>query len=136
MLDIDLFKKVNDTYGHIVGDKVLCGVSRVLVDCVRPGDLVGRYGGEEFVILVPMSPGEEVLRTAEEINRIVSSKEFLADKEKFRVTISIGISHYPRDGASPEDLLSAADQALYWVKGHGRNGVKEFSALDPGAPAP
>ena len=125
MLDIDFFKKINDTYGHLVGDKVLCGVSRIFVDCVRPGDLVGRYGGEEFIIMIPMSRHEEVTGIAREINRLVSQKEYLAENEKFRVTISIGISHYPHDGTSLDDLLAGADQALYWVKTHGRNGVQE-----------
>jgi len=129
MLDIDFFKKVNDTYGHIVGDKVLCGISRIFVDCVRPGDLVGRYGGEEFIILIPMSRHEEVLGIAKEINRMVSQKEFSADNEKFGVTISIGISHYPHDGTSLDDILAGADQALYWVKTHGRNGTQEYWKL-------
>jgi diguanylate cyclase (GGDEF)-like protein len=126
MLDIDFFKKINDTYGHIVGDKVLCGISRIFVDNVRPGDLVGRYGGEEFIILIPMSRHEEVTGIAKEINRLVSQKEFSAENEKFGVTISIGISHYPHDGTSLDDILAGADHALYWVKSHGRNGVQEY----------
>ena len=131
MLDLDFFKKVNDTHGHIVGDKVLCGVSRIFVDCVRPGDLVGRYGGEEFIILIPMSPVEEVLNIAREINKLVPEKEFSSEKEKFNVTVSIGISHYPLDGASVEEMIYSADQALYWVKTNGRNGIKEYSEISP-----
>jgi len=131
LLDLDFFKKVNDTYGHIVGDKVLCGVSRIFIDCVRPGDLVGRYGGEEFIILVPMSSVEEVRRIADDILKIVAKKEFTADNEKFNVTISAGISHYPQDGASLESLLASADQVLYWVKTNGRNAVKDCGDINP-----
>ena len=129
ILDLDFFKKVNDSYGHIVGDKVLCGVSRIFIDCLRPGDLVGRYGGEEFIILIPMSKREEILHIAKEINKLISEKEFSAENEKFNVTISIGISHYPQDGTSAESLISSADQALYWVKTNGRNGIKEYGDI-------
>lgn len=131
MLDIDYFKKVNDTYGHLVGDKVLCGVSRILVDCVRPGDLVGRYGGEEFIILMPVCPEDEVLNIAKEINKLISRKEFSAENEKFHVTISIGISCYPRDGQTVDELLANADKALYSVKKSGRNGVEEYRKINP-----
>jgi len=128
MLDLDLFKKVNDTYGHLVGDKALCGISRIFVDCVRPGDLVGRYGGEEFIILIPMCGEEEIMAIAKEINAMVSKKEFSAENDKFHVTVSIGISHYPRDGATADELIAKADQALYSVKAGGRNGVREYNS--------
>jgi diguanylate cyclase (GGDEF)-like protein len=129
ILDLDLFKKVNDTYGHLVGDKVLCGVSRIFVDCVKPGDMIGRYGGEEFIILMPMRSKEEVMSIAKEINKIVAKKEFSAENVKFHVTISIGVSHYPGDGTSTDELIAKADQALYSVKSGGRNGVNEYGSL-------
>lgn len=136
VLDLDFFKKVNDTYGHIIGDKVLCGVSRIFIDCLRPGDLVGRYGGEEFIVLIPMAEREEILYIAKEINRLVSEKEFSAENEKFHVSISIGISHYPQDGASVEALISSADQALYWVKTERQKRHKGIRRDKPKTPGP
>lgn len=122
MLDIDHFKKINDKYGHLVGDKVLCAVARALVDCVRPGDLVGRYGGEEFIVFIPMASEEETFNIAEEIRKNIEKKKF-KEEDTFNVTISIGISQYPKDGSSIESIINAADRALYRAKEEGRNRV-------------
>ncbi|MBN1822923.1 MAG: diguanylate cyclase [Endomicrobiales bacterium] len=127
LADIDFFKKVNDTYGHLVGDKVLCAISRILVDCTRPGDIVGRYGGEEFIILLPMAGAEEAAAVASEMSRMVTKKEFTSGHSRFSVTLSFGVAQYQKDAADAHELLAGVDQALYWVKSHGRNGVKTFS---------
>ncbi len=126
MIDIDHFKKVNDTRGHVTGDEVLRGLAKIFTECVRDGDMLGRYGGEEFVAFLYMSPRQEAQEIAHRIGKTVAEYRFASDSAEFSITVSVGISHYPADGTNAEELLSAADQALYWVKTHGRNGVKEF----------
>ena len=121
MLDIDHFKKINDKYGHLAGDKVLCSIAKVIVDCSRLGDLVGRYGGEEFIVFMPMATLYEARAVAQEINKIVESRKFHEGDEEFRVTISIGVSNYPNDGATTDSIINAADKALYKAKQNGRN---------------
>ncbi|MDR1196644.1 MAG: GGDEF domain-containing protein [Endomicrobium sp.] len=123
MLDIDYFKKVNDKYGHLTGDKVLCAIAKILVDCVRPGDLVGRYGGEEFIVFMPMATQYAAKTVAQEINNMVKNKKFHENGENFNVTISAGISSYPKDGQTIDQIIEAADTALYSAKEKGRNSV-------------
>lgn len=126
MADIDHFKMVNDTYGHLAGDQVLAGIAKIISGCVQPGDLVGRYGGEEFIIFLPSTTHVQALSTAQSIVEGVSAKEFIVSGIKHKTSISIGISYYPSDAITLKELLSLADKALYWVKNNGRNGFKEF----------
>lgn len=129
MMDIDDFKKVNDTYGHLTGDAVLSEFARVFLQCTRPGDLVCRYGGEEFAILLPLASRSETLDIAERIRKTIEEREFLAFNEtrtKFKAAISIGISYYP---ANETALIPSADRALYWVKANGKNGLKEYGEI-------
>lgn len=123
MLDIDHFKTVNDTYGHQVGDRVMQQVAELLDQAVRDCDHVGRYGGEEFLMVLPDISIQDAAVVAERIRQSVARLQCRGEKEKFSVTISIGVSGYPTDGEKTESLLSSADSALYQAKADGRNCV-------------
>src|ERR1700758_5370113 len=99
LTDIDHFKKVNDTYGHPVGDQVLKGVAQVVRDCVRKVDLAARYGGEEFAIVLESTDREGAKLLAERIRTEVQKQVFSSEKGNFSVTLSLGIAVYPEDGA-------------------------------------
>ena len=122
MLDIDRFKRVNDTYGHATGDEVLKHIARLIQSSVRSADMPGRYGGEEFVVLQPHTTLAEGMATAERIRRQVEETPIDVDGQVIRVTISIGVArvsaHHP-----PKAALQLADQALYEAKNSGRNKV-------------
>ncbi|WP_298630006.1 GGDEF domain-containing protein [uncultured Thermus sp.] len=112
ILDLDDFKKVNDTHGHLVGDRLLKEVAQYLVAHVRQGDLVGRWGGEEFAILLPRTQGEEAMQVAERLRTGLS---------RLGVTGSFGVAVYQGDLG---DLFQRADRALYRAKGEGKNRVE------------
>ncbi|MDP2167633.1 MAG: GGDEF domain-containing protein [Thermodesulfovibrionales bacterium] len=115
MLDIDFFKKYNDTYGHSSGDKLLAGIAGIILEAVRKSDFAVRYGGEEFLILLPGTGAGEAQIAAQRIRTSV--------EEKTEVTISLGVSSY-REGMSREDIIGRADNALYLAKQKGRNRVE------------
>lgn len=121
ILDIDHFKRLNDTYGHQFGDLVLRRLGEILRTCVYETDFVARYGGEEFAILLPRAEPAGVLRKAESIRAAVASEVFVQALDRVRLTVSIGISHFPRDGRTAEEIVAKADQALYQAKALGRN---------------
>lgn len=122
MVDIDYFKKFNDTYGHQIGDLVLKELARVLKEQVRCVDSVARYGGEEFAIILLEIEREESIKVAERIHRAVEEMAIQSpDGDKLSVTISMGLACYPRDADSRKDLVKKADQALYRAKENGRN---------------
>jgi len=129
LLDIDHFKHLNDTYGHIFGDVVLKRLGEILKSSVYETDFVARYGGEEFAILLPRAEPEGVRRKAEAIRDRVASETFTQAMETVRITVSIGIAHYPRDGAGPEEIVRMADQALYAAKLRGRNRVVDIGEM-------
>lgn len=122
MLDVDLFKSTNDSYGHLVGDEVLCSVADAIVKCTRDSDIVFRYGGEEFVVILnnTESPGAAML--AERIRLCVENTEVSPDHSRLRVTISAGVACY-RTGDDPLQLLGRADEMLYRAKSRGRNRI-------------
>jgi diguanylate cyclase (GGDEF)-like protein len=124
MVDIDCFKKVNDTYGHLAGDEVLRSVSKTLSQRFRRTDMVCRYGGEEFCVFLVSSIREKVVEIAEECRRQVESLSIPFDDKTIRVTISIGIAEFPTATKQTlTTLISCADAALYEAKSSGRNCV-------------
>ena len=125
MCDLDNFKEINDSVGHPAGDAVLRHLSRqVLVPSVRPKDLVARYGGDEFVLVLRGADGKTALAVAERIRKTVEGQAVLVDgKATSNLSVSLGIALFPRDGETRESLVQAADQALYVAKRSGRNRV-------------
>lgn len=122
LCDLDFFKKVNDTHGHLAGDKVLYQLSRVLEDAVRKSDVVARYGGEEFVLILPETNRKSAWVVAERIRRSVSDTTISHNGISLRVTISVGGYHVAGDeDQAADEVMERADQALYWAKDHGRN---------------
>lgn len=123
LLDLDHFKLINDTYGHLAGDDVLFGVATLLQRAVRTVDTVARYGGEEFVIVLPETGMQGALSFAERIRERLATHRFpIVGGDEMHVTGSIGVAIYPSQGMeSVKDLFRAADAALYRAKGGGRN---------------
>jgi diguanylate cyclase (GGDEF)-like protein len=126
MMDIDHFKRINDTHGHPFGDEVLRGVSAVLGKAIRRGDAVGRYGGEEFVLYLPMADPVKALEGAERFRRMIRQTKFHHNGREVAVTASFGVSCAPGHGNSAEELLSRADEALYLSKQRGRDRVTMY----------
>ncbi len=124
MLDLDYFKKVNDTFGHSVGDEVLVKVSAVFMDLVRGSDIVSRYGGEEFVILMPDTHLNDAVRSCERIRSSVENLKYDTDNGELTVTISIGVAEFHLNAEKKLALLiKRADECLYQAKDQGRNCV-------------
>lgn len=122
MVDIDWFKKLNDSYGHEIGNVVLRELSRIIKKCIRDVDIFARYGGEEFVVILPQTPQSEASTIGERIRETVQNTEInCGHAGKIRITVSVGVSSFPENGKSQEDLVSVADQALYRAKGSGKN---------------
>ena len=118
-IDLDHFKRLNDSYGHLAGDDALRSLGRVLRDCLRTIDTVGRWGGEEFVAVLPESDGGDAVATAERIRALVAEHGF--DGQGLGMTCSIGVASYPEDAGSRSKLLDLADAAMYAAKATGRN---------------
>jgi diguanylate cyclase (GGDEF)-like protein len=125
MVDVDNFKKINDTYGHPVGDIVLNSIANRLQGRVRKSDLVFRYGGEEFMIILPQTGIYKAGLLAERIRAVVEKMKINGD---LSATISIGISQYD-DGLTPDDLIKQVDMGLYLAKGKGRNRVEYYKNI-------
>ena len=126
--DVDLFKKVNDTYGHAAGDKVLKTIAKVLHDRIRATDFFARYGGEEFVMLLPGTKEEETLRLVNALREKVEACGFHYHGEAVKITVSCGVSSF-QEGDSLEKVFERADQALYKAKQNGRNQCVVASCL-------
>ncbi|MDO9130645.1 MAG: sensor domain-containing diguanylate cyclase, partial [Anaerolineales bacterium] len=123
MLDIDRFKRVNDTYGHPVGDQVLQTLAKHCQGSVREIDLVARYGGEEFVILLPETNLEVAEEVAERLRKTIAQTPIPTDAGGLNVTISAGVAMYDKNTPDLETLIARADQAMYVAKHKGRNRI-------------
>jgi len=125
LLDIDHFKKINDTYGHAAGDVILKKLAEMIRKATRASDFVVRYGGEEFVVVMTASNQDQAFLYVDRLREMVAAAEFAVPGHgaPLKVTISAGVSSFPDDGQSTTDLLKAADQALYAAKESGRNRV-------------
>jgi len=124
LLDVDHFKKVNDTHGHPAGDAVLRGVAAVARAQARETDLVARYGGEELVVVLPQTDAAGARAIAERLRAAVESTAHATDQGPLRVTVSVGVATWPGGGQTGDELLTAADRALYRAKQTGRNRVE------------
>jgi diguanylate cyclase (GGDEF)-like protein len=122
--DIDLFKKVNDTHGHLAGDSLLRLIAAAVKSRLRREDIFARTGGEEFAVLLPEVPLDSARLTAEKVRAIVESTPVKHDNDTLRCTISVGVSQLSKDDASPEALYERTDQRLYEAKQGGRNRVE------------
>ena len=121
--DIDHFKKINDTYGHLAGDAVLRRIADTLGHVVRECDHVGRYGGEEFLIILPSSDAAGAMQMAQRIREQICQVRFYNDGNEISMTISVGVAQCIDGDDSVEAILSRADTALYQAKANGRNQV-------------
>lgn len=126
MIDIDHFKKLNDTYGHQAGDKVLRELAALLWGGIRTEDVPCRYGGEEFLVLLPHMPLNVALQRAEEWRRTFQATRVPFGDFQLETTISCGLSAYPEHARTPDDLIRCCDEALYSAKRHGRNRSEAF----------
>jgi diguanylate cyclase (GGDEF)-like protein len=123
LVDIDHFKNINDQFGHDIGDEVLKALALAFNACVREQDLVSRWGGEEFLILLPNTARTDAVEQAERLRQLLDSEQLKIDRYPHRVTASFGVSEY-HQGQSIESVLKQADVALYQAKAQGRNRVR------------
>lgn len=125
-LDIDDFKDVNDSMGHIAGDVALQKVAAAIQCAKRESDIAARYGGEEFVLLMPHTPNVSASILAERIRKEIEATEIQHNSHTFSLTISGGLASYPLNSVDPKDLLHMADNAVYLAKGAGKNTISQF----------
>jgi diguanylate cyclase (GGDEF)-like protein len=136
LVDIDFFKKVNDAYGHPVGDVALTRVAGVLKDVVRGSDFVARYGGEEFAAGMVDTDSRGAHQMAERVRKIVEDTVITAGRAQFKITLSIGVASFPADSAKVEGLVGLSDEALYHAKRTGRNRVCLYKDMKNNEPVP
>ncbi len=128
MLDIDNFKHINDTYGHLIGDQILRELSNEISQTVRKIDIPARYGGEEFIVILPETTKEDAVIIAERLRINISKIKVKAKEDTYiSPTTSIGVCQYPMDGEEAKTLINSADTALYHSKHNGKNIVSIFN---------
>jgi diguanylate cyclase (GGDEF)-like protein len=133
LADVDHFKKLNDTYGHLAGDAALAAVARLIGRTLRKGDLPARYGGEEFAVILPGTDERGAVKMAERVRQALEAEHLVFEGARLLVTASFGAAVWPRDGVEAAALLGSADRALYAAKQAGRNRVVAAAQLTVGA---
>jgi diguanylate cyclase (GGDEF)-like protein len=123
-IDIDGFKRINDTFGHLVGSHALAEMAQVFRRILRETDVVGRYGGDEFVIVLPETPLNGAMVIAERIRKKVEDYEFIAQNLSIRLTVSLGVANCPKHTLTAEGLIKKADAAMYRAKELSKNSIK------------
>lgn len=129
LIDVDFFKKVNDTYGHLCGDYVLKEVAYLTLQTFRKTDMVFRYGGEEILVILTETPLEKAIIPLERLRKSIENYPFSYDNNNIRVTVSIGVESLNENIGRFEELIDNADKALYYAKENGRNKVITSSSL-------
>lgn len=127
MIDSDNLKQINDQYGHEAGNRMLKVVAKSIANELRNTDVLGRYGGDEFIVLLPETPPERAIEVAERIRRAVETTPTEYEGERLLTSVSIGIACYPEDGRSIDAIQARADRAMYLAKNEGRNKVVRFT---------
>jgi two-component system, cell cycle response regulator len=136
MLDLDRFKQVNDTYGHPTGDVILYETGRILREVAREIDMIGRYGGEEFIAILPGATEAAAAQFAQRVRERVASHVYRDEATEVRMTLSAGVVSYPEcQTDNPDHLIKHADEALYAAKANGRNQVVRASTIEQSSPA-
>ena len=128
MIDVDFFKKINDQYGHLAGDQILKSMANIIKENIREIDIAGRYGGEEFCVVLPDTDLDGARYAAHRILLATSQSTIKAYDTVVEVTVSIGVSTFPQDAKSMNELIEKADQSLYQAKHKGRNRVEVYSS--------
>ena len=128
-IDLDGFKSINDLHGHLYGSRGLVEAAAVIQDSARETDIVSRFGGDEFALLLPDTAGDGARAVGERIREKIAEFVFLAsDNLNVRLTASVGVATFPDVASTADSLLQAADDAMYWVKAHGKDGIQMASA--------
>ena len=129
LIDVDFFKKINDTYGHLCGDYVLREIAYLTLENFRKTDMVFRYGGEEIVVILTETPSDKAIIPLERLRKAIENYPFYYDGNSMKITISIGVEGLKEEILTPEEFLDNADKSLYIAKEHGRNQVVTSSSL-------
>jgi diguanylate cyclase (GGDEF)-like protein len=128
MIDLDHFKRVNDTHGHAAGDQVLRAIARLCMERLRRIDIIGRYGGEEFAVVMPDTDLNDAIQAAARLGEMIAAEKIMLPQGELRVTASLGVALFERDMPNLETLLDHADQAMYAAKKAGRNRVEVYAS--------
>ena len=131
-VDVDHFKRINDQFGHLAGDKVLQTIAKVLIRCSRASDIVARYGGEEFVVVMSQAVGRSAVEVSERISQKIRQESIRvsSDHDPIQISISAGLATCPSDSMDPDMLLQQADEALYMAKSMGRDRICLYQASE------